>query len=143
MENFTPIASALGGVLIGLAAALMLLGLGRIAGVSGILFGILSRTSGDFGWRLAFVMGLVCGGLAMRAVAPQLFAFELDRSLGVIALAGLLVGAGTRMANGCTSGHGVCGVGRGSARSFAATGAFMITGVLTVFVTRQLLGGAP
>ena len=142
MEHFTPLASSIGGALIGLSAALMLLGLGRIAGVSGIFAGLVQRDRRELGWRLAFVLGLVAGGLIAQALAPELFRFALDRSLVAIAAAGLLVGVGTRLGNGCTSGHGVCGVSRGSTRSIAATAVFVATGILTVFVTQRVLGGS-
>jgi uncharacterized protein len=143
MEDFTPVSSILGGALIGLSAVLVLFGLGRIAGVSGIYGGLLQPRSGDFAWRLAFVLGLLGGGLVMVAIAPQRFSLGLDRTLLTVACAGLLVGIGTRMGNGCTSGHGVCGVGRGSTRSLIATLTFMTTGILTVFLTRHVLGGSP
>ena len=140
MEEFTPVASTLGGVLIGASAATMFLGLGRIAGVSGIVGGLLERPAGDSAWRLAFVLGLLLGGLSMFAIAPELFAVTTGHGLALIAGAGLLVGVGTRMGNGCTSGHGVCGVGRGSRRSIAATLTFVLTGMLTVFVMKHVLG---
>lgn len=140
MEGLTPWSSTLGGVLIGLSAATMLLGLGRIAGVSGILGGLLERPLGDTAWRLAFVLGMVLGGLAMSVLAPQLFAIPTDHPLAMVALAGVIVGIGTRMGGGCTSGHGVCGIGRGSPRSIAATLTFVATGVLTVFIAKHVLG---
>src|SRR5688500_2164298 len=112
MENFTPLSSTIGGAIIGLGAALMLFGLGRIAGVSGIFGGLLIRKAGDVLWRLAFVIGLVLGGALMFQLAPGMFAVDIDRSLLTVTLAGLLVGFGTRMGNGCTSGHGVCGISR-------------------------------
>lgn len=143
MHDFTPWTSLLGGLLIGLSAGLLLFGIGRIAGISGIFGGLLVRRPGDVAWRLAFVLGLVTGGLAMVSVAPELFAVRIDRSLGALAIAGLLVGFGTRMANGCTSGHGVCGLSRLSPRSLVATLTFMLTGAITVFITQHLLGGAP
>lgn len=143
MENFTPLASTLGGMLIGLSAALVLFGLGRIAGVSGIFGGLLLRKRGDVAWRLAFVLGLLVGGLVMASAAPQLFTVAIDRTLATVAVAGLLVGVGTRMGNGCTSGHGVCGISRGSPRSLVATLSFMATGILTVFLTQHVFGGTP
>ncbi|MBC7172428.1 MAG: YeeE/YedE family protein [Polyangiaceae bacterium] len=141
MENFTPLASTLGGMLIGLAAMIMLLGLGRIAGISGIFGGLVVPTRGDLSWRLAFVGGLVLGGIAMVIAAPQLFVVNIDRSLVAVASAGLLVGFGTRMGNGCTSGHGVCGLSRFSVRSLVATLTFIATGGITVFITQHVLGG--
>ncbi len=141
METFTPLSSALGGALIGLAAALMLFGLGRIAGISGIFGGLLLPKLGDVGWRLSFVLGLVLGGALMFQIAPAMFAVHIDRSLATIVVAGLLVGVGTRMGNGCTSGHGVCGISRLSPRSLVATVTFMATGALTVFLALHVFGG--
>lgn len=141
MENFTPLASTIGGVIIGLGAALMLFGLGRIAGISGVFGGLLMRKAGDVLWRFAFVLGLVLGGVLMFQLAPGLFAIDIDRSLLTVVFAGLLVGFGTRMGNGCTSGHGVCGISRLSPRSFVATVTFMVTGALTVFFTLHVFGG--
>ncbi len=141
MENFTPGMSTLGGLLIGLSAALVLFGLGRIAGISGIFGGLLFPKAGDIGWRAAFMAGLVFGGAVMSALYPALFAAS-PSSLFVVGAAGVLVGIGTRMGSGCTSGHGVCGISRGALRSIAATMTFMATGMLTVFVVRHVLGGA-
>jgi len=143
MENFTPVSSTIGGMLIGLSAALVLFGLGRIAGISGIFGGLLQPKSGDVAWRLSFVLGLVAGGLVMFSLAPALFAVGIERTLLTVAVAGLLVGVGTRMGNGCTSGHGVCGISRGSPRSLLATATFMVTGALTVFFTQHVFGGSP
>jgi uncharacterized membrane protein YedE/YeeE len=142
MENFTPIASTLGGVLIGLAAALLFLVNGRIAGISGILSGVLKPRSPEFDWKLAFVAGLVAGGGVMFFFMPEMFVDTLERSSGALIVAGLLVGFGTRLGNGCTSGHGVCGLARFSPRSLAITGAFMATGAASVYVVNHLLGGA-
>ena len=145
MPFFTPVPSAIGGALIGLSAAMMLLGLGRIAGISGIFGGLVVPRRGDVHWRLAFVGGLLLGGAAMTQIAPQLFVVRdvAARSIGVLALAGFVVGFGTRMGNGCTSGHGVCGLSRLSPRSLAATLTFMATGGATVYVTRHLLEVLP
>lgn len=140
MENFTPGMSTLGGLLIGLSAALVLFGLGRIAGISGIFGGLLFPKAGDIGWRGAFMAGLVLGGVVMSRLYPALFSAS-ESSLAVVGAAGVLVGVGTRMGNGCTSGHGVCGISRGALRSIAATMTFMATGMLTVFVVRHVLGG--
>jgi uncharacterized membrane protein YedE/YeeE len=142
MENFTPLASGFGGALIGLSAAIMLFGLGRVAGISGIFGGLLLRKAGDLAWRLSFVLGLILGGVLMSRVAPNLFAVTIDRSFLTIAAAGLLVGFGTRMGNGCTSGHGVCGLSRLSPRSLVATVTFMTTGALTVFLALHVFGGS-
>ena len=136
---FTPYASLAGGVLIGLAAAMLVLLNGRIAGISGILGGLLNPAKGDVSWRVAFVLGLVASPLlfALFAAAPSP---HVDASWGTLVLAGLLVGIGTRYGSGCTSGHGVCGLSRLSPRSLAATLAFMGAGFVTVFVIRHVLG---
>ena len=141
MEHFTPIASLIGGALIGLSAAALLLMNGKIAGISGISGGLLGAARGDRGWRWAFVAGLVAAGLAASFIAPDALAVSIERSTLVVIAAGLLVGLGTRIGNGCTSGHGVCGIGRLSGRSLVATVTFMATGLLTVFVTNHVLGG--
>jgi uncharacterized membrane protein YedE/YeeE len=130
-----------GGVLIGLAAVLHLLMQGRAAGCSGI-FGSVVTGAGTRDWRLAFVLGLVIAGVLLMAPLPDAFHNSLDRSVGATAVAGLLVGFGTRLASGCTSGHGVCGMARGSRRSIAATLTFMAVGMLTVFLVRVVAGGA-
>ena len=137
---FAPLA---GGVLIGLAAAVLLFFHGRIAGISGILGGALrTRQRGDLGWRLAFLVGLLLVGAVTALLTPAQLATTLDRSVGAMALAGLLVGFGTALGSGCTSGHGVCGISRLSKRSLVATATFMAVGALTVFVVNHLLGGA-
>jgi uncharacterized protein len=137
--NFDPLFSAfLGGCLIGLAAAIMLLWTGRIAGVSGVSKGLLDFKTGDIGWRVAFLSGLILGGLVFYWLQPGAFQIKLDRPLWLIAVAGLLVGAGQTLANGCTSGHGVCGVSRFSIRSIVATLTFMIAGFVTVFIYNGL-----
>jgi uncharacterized membrane protein YedE/YeeE len=143
METFTPVASTLGGVLVGVAATVLLLGLGRIAGVSGIFAGALAARPGETLWRVAFVLGLVAGGVAFARFAPEAFALPAERSLAVVGLAGALVGFGTRLGSGCTSGHGVCGVSRLSPRSLVATLSFVLTGGLTVFVVHHVFGGSP
>jgi uncharacterized membrane protein YedE/YeeE len=143
MTNFTPFASLAGGLLIGLAAALLLLFDGRIAGISGVLAGVLQPVRGDTLWRLLFLLGLVTGGVAMTFVRPDGAGAPAGagRPLPVVALAGLLVGFGTRLGNGCTSGHGVCGLSRLSARSLVATITFMLTAALTVLAAHFLGGG--
>jgi uncharacterized membrane protein YedE/YeeE len=140
MHDFTPIRSLLGGVLIGVAASLLFLGTGRVAGISGIIGGLLSRAHGSRAWRAWFLGGLLAGGLVLVAVQPSVFGTTTG-SLPVIGAAGLLVGFGARWGGGCTSGHGVCGLSRLSARALVATLTFIAAGVLTVFVVR-LLGGA-
>jgi uncharacterized protein len=142
MTNFTPFASLAGGLLIGISAAAMLLFNGKIAGISGILAGVLRPTKFDTSWRLCFVAGLMVGGLILRVILPQSFAFGIIRSTGVLAIAGVLVGMGTRLANGCTSGHGVCGVSRLSVRSMLATSIFIATGAAVVYAVNHLLGGS-
>jgi uncharacterized membrane protein YedE/YeeE len=137
-NNFTPWASLAGGTLIGLAAAAFVLLNGRIAGVSGILGGLLRPVKGDLGWRIAFIGGIVVAPLAYGLLAPLPVA-TIDAGSGLLVVAGLLVGAGTRYGSGCTSGHGVCGLSRLSPRSLAATAAFMAAGFATVFAVRHLI----
>ncbi|TKC98748.1 TSUP family transporter [Polyangium fumosum] len=131
----------LGGSLIGLAASILMLFHGRIAGVSGILGGVLSPKAGDVAWRVGFLLGMVAGGAALRALRPAAFPAAASGPLWLLAIAGLLVGYGTRLANGCTSGHGVCGISRLSARSLVATATFMFFAFVTVFVSTRILGG--
>jgi uncharacterized protein len=131
-----------GGALIGVAATLLLLLAGRVAGISGIVAGLLQPRSSDRGWRLAFVIGMFGTGALIAFIWPGAFAIEIARPLWLVALAGLLVGFGTRLGNGCTSGHGVCGLSRLSPRSLAVTLTFMVTGVLAATATRVLGGGA-
>lgn len=136
--HFTPWTSLAGGVLIGLAAAMLLLLNGKIAGISGILGGLLRPRAGDIGWRAAFIAGLVAAPLVYRLAAP-LPVVQVDTGTGWLVVAGLLVGLGTRYGAGCTSGHGVCGLSRLSLRSLAATATFMGAGFVTVFVVLHLL----
>jgi len=135
---FTPWSALAGGALIGLAAAMFVLLNGRIAGISGILAGLLVPRAGDVRWRVAFLLGLVIAPLLYETWRP-LPPIRVDATYGVLAVAGLLVGVGTRYAAGCTSGHGVCGLSRLSPRSLAATLVFMAAGFLTVFMWRGLL----
>ncbi|RJQ49256.1 MAG: YeeE/YedE family protein [Gammaproteobacteria bacterium] len=139
MEHFTPISATLGGLLIGLAAAGLLLFNGRIAGISGILGGLLDLPRGDVSWRGAFIAGLIAGGLLLLWFYPQALALPPDYSFATYAIAGLLVGYGTRLGSGCTSGHGVCGIARLSPRSLAAVATFMVSALVTVFVVRHVL----
>lgn len=134
--NFTPWSSLAGGILIGLAAAALLLLLGRIAGISGIVGGLLQPSKGDTGWRLAFVLGLLAAPTVYTLFQP-LPEIEVSTDLPVLLAAGLLVGVGTRYGSGCTSGHGVCGLSRLSPRSLAATLAFMAAGFATVYMVRH------
>ena len=140
MENFTPISALIGGMLIGLSAVLFMLLNGRIAGVSGIAGGLIVPVAGDWQWRLAFILGLIAGPLVYIALGGQLpdIQFPMASPLGLIA-AGLIVGFGTRLGGGCTSGHGVCGVSRLSVRSLVATGAFMFTGFATIYIIRHVM----
>jgi uncharacterized membrane protein YedE/YeeE len=137
MDNFTPVSARAGGVLIGLASVWLLAANGRIAGVSGILHGLFAQPPGDRAWRAAFIAGLIAAGLAW-----QLFVDVTPRQgfgLGWAALAGALVGFGTRVGGGCTSGHGVCGLGRLSVRSLVAVAVFMATGMAATFAMRHVL----
>lgn len=134
--NFTPWQSFFGGLLIGLATAAFLLLNGRIAGISGILGGLLRPANGDSAWRVAFLAGLILAPLVYGLAAP-LPVVSIDAGTTALLAAGLLVGLGTRYGAGCTSGHGVCGLSRGSLRSLAATVSFMLAGFLTVFLVRH------
>lgn len=136
-SSFTPWSSLAGGMLIGLAAALFALLNGRIAGISGILGGLLKPQQGDIAWRAAFILGIVGAPLAY-GVFSALPAIQVDAQFGALIAAGLLVGAGTRYGSGCTSGHGVCGLSRLSPRSLVATVTFMTAGFATVFLARHL-----
>ncbi len=140
MDKFTPVSALGGGLLIGLSAAILLLANGRIAGISGILDGALKPAGSETGWRLAFLVGLLAAVPVMALAGYALPAVRIDATLPVVALAGVLVGFGTRLGSGCTSGHGVCGIGRGSGRSIAATLTFMASAAATVFVARHVLG---
>jgi uncharacterized membrane protein YedE/YeeE len=147
--QFTPISSLCGGVLIGISASLLMLGLGRIAGITGIVGGVLRWRAADLAWRLWFLAGLVGSGIVLGRLRPDVFAGQITGQVGGhigrsslwLVMAGLLVGFGTRMGNGCTSGHGVCGVGRLSRRSIVATAVFITTGALTVLAIRHFPGG--
>ena len=138
--HFTPGAALVGGLIIGLAAAVLVLANGRIAGISGILGGLLQRPRGDMDWRIAFLAGLV-GAPMLAAVLGHPVVPEIAAGWGEVLAAGFLVGIGTRYAGGCTSGHGVCGLSRGSMRSLVATLTFMAAGIVTVFVMRHVVGG--
>lgn len=139
--NFTPWASLSGGVLLGVASAFFILVNGRVLGISGILGGLLPPKSGDAGWRVAFLLGMLAAPLAYRILAPEGFGQtpRIDADFATIVAAGLLVGLGTRYGSGCTSGHGVCGLSRLSPRSVVATLAFMGAGFAMVFVVRHIL----
>jgi uncharacterized protein len=137
MANFTPWSALAGGVLIGLASVWLLSANGRIAGVSGILHGMFAQPPGDRAWRVAFIAGLIAAGFAWQWFSPP--SETLSRHWAVVALAGALVGFGTRLGGGCTSGHGVCGLGRFSLRSLVAVVVFMAAGMAATFVVRHAL----
>ena len=141
MANFTPISAAIGGALIGLSAVLLMLFNGRIAGITGISAGIFDPLSSDRGWRGTFIVGLIAAPLSALLLGFKLPIPEMPTSYVTIAVAGLLVGFGTRLSNGCTSGHGICGIARLSPRSIAATGIFMIAAIVVVALTRHVIGG--
>ncbi len=141
MENFTPISGLIGGILIGAASVLLLIANGRIAGISGIVGGLLTPRAGELAWRALFVLGLVLGGIVWQLGSARPLPLDFQASTPVMIIAGLLVGFGTRLGSGCTSGHGICGISRLSARSIAATLVFMASGVITVFIARHVLGG--
>ena len=146
MENFTPLSATVGGLLIGLSATLLWVVNGRTAGISNVAGGIYPVRRGDELWRIVFLIGLPIGGWLGYVVGPAIFA-EIPRTLPVIDLAplwlviaGLLVGVGTRVGRGCTSGHGVCGLSRFSIRSVVAVATFMATAAITVFILRHVVG---
>ena len=146
MENFTPLSATVGGLLIGLSATLLWVVNGRTAGISNVAGGIYPVRRGDELWRIVFLIGLPVGGWIGYAFGPAIFA-EIPRTLPVIDLAplwlviaGLLVGVGTRVGRGCTSGHGVCGLSRFSIRSVVAVATFMATAAITVFIVRHVVG---
>ena len=141
MDNFTPISAAIGGGLIGFSAVLLMLFTGRIAGISGIFGGLLDPGNNDKGWRIAFIAGLILAPVISGWIGYPMPTPKMPASWTVIIAAGLLVGFGTRMGGGCTSGHGICGVARFSDRSIAATVIFMLAAIVTVAVTRHVLGG--
>jgi uncharacterized membrane protein YedE/YeeE len=141
IANFTPISAAIGGALIGLAAALMMLLTGRIAGITGILAGLLPQGASDMGWRIAFIAGLLLAPLIGSLGGYALAAPAIDDSWIVVIIAGLLVGYGTRLGGGCTSGHGVCGIARLSPRSIVATLVFMAVAIAVVAIRRHVIGG--
>ena len=140
MTNFTPLTALAGGALIGLSAALLMLASGRVAGISGIVGGLIGANRAEAAWRLAFILGLVAGAgiVGLAGFAP---AIEIDASWPVVIGGGILVGFGTRLGSGCTSGHGVFGIARLSRRSILATLLFMAAGAILVFLVRHLLAG--
>ncbi|MHC4514616.1 MAG: YeeE/YedE family protein [Planctomycetota bacterium] len=139
--DFTPLPALVGGLLIGSASALAVAMNGKIPGISGVFGRIFRGVSGDTMWRVVFVVGLVLGGALVFSAYPPAAAYRPSRSLVVTAAAGLLVGLGTRVGQGCTSGHGVCGLGRGSVRSLVATLTFMLWAFVTVYIMDHVVGG--
>ncbi|HBI3711801.1 TPA: YeeE/YedE family protein [Vibrio parahaemolyticus] len=139
MLNVIPWESLFGGILLGISATILLLVNGKIAGISGIMNGIMSPKKGDYSWRLLFAVGMIAGGLISVLMLGVAVPSTANLSLGMVIAAGLLVGIGTRLGNGCTSGHGICGMGRLSKRSIVATCVFMAVAGLTVFVRLQLV----
>ncbi|MCZ6472448.1 MAG: YeeE/YedE family protein [SAR324 cluster bacterium] len=142
MAEFEVVLPLVGGALIGLAAGLLMLLNGRVAGISGIFAALISLRMEERVWRVLFIAGLIAGGLIFMAANPQVFPERFERSLPAMAIAGLLVGFGTRLGGGCTSGHGVCGISRLSVRSIVATLTFILTGAITVYVVSHVMGGA-
>lgn len=142
MEINSILYSLLGGAIIGLAVTLMLLFNGRVTGISGILASSLAKPSQQGLWRWMFLAGMIVGGLIMYQISPELFVNVSGRSLGAVAIAGLLVGYGTVMGSGCTSGHGICGLSRFSVRSLLATMTFMLFGFFSVQFVNYFLGGS-
>ena len=141
MENFTPYSAFFGGTLIGISASMLMLLNGRIAGISGIVKGLLKPSNcSEINWRIAFLAGLVFGGLGYAMVFPVQITLPQGINMLTLIIGGLLVGFGTAMGNGCTSGHGVCGMSRFSIRSIVATMTFLSTGMLTVYIIRHVLG---
>lgn len=140
MTEFTPIASTVGGMLIGLSAVLLMLSMGKIAGISGIVSRLLPPVADDYGWRIAFVVGLVSAPLLAQFATGSAVEQTVSSNMALMATAGLLVGFGSVFGSGCTSGHGVCGISRLSGRSIAATLTFMLAAVVTVFIVRHIAG---
>lgn len=141
MANFTPISAAIGGALIGLSAVLLMLFNGRIAGITGIAGGLIDPTGTDRFWRVAFLAGLIAAPLSAMLIGYAVPVPQMPASMITVAVAGLLVGFGTRLSNGCTSGHGICGVARLSTRSITATAVFMAAAIVVVALTRHVIGG--
>lgn len=140
MADFSPVSAAIGGALIGLAATLLMLFTGRIAGISGIFAGCLGFSMDDKSWRIAFIAGLLLAPLTAALLGYPMPSPQMPASWSLIVVAGLLVGFGTRLSGGCTSGHGVCGIARLSARSIVATVIFMTTAIVVVAISRHVLG---
>ncbi|MGC2412198.1 MAG: YeeE/YedE thiosulfate transporter family protein [Stellaceae bacterium] len=141
MENFTPLSALIGGALIGLAAVILWAANGRVAGISGIVGGLVTPAAGDSGRRIAFLLGLCAAPLVYWAAGGGFPSITISSSLPLLVAGGLLVGFGTRLGGGCTSGHGVCGMARLSPRSLTATVVFMTAGFAATFAVRHLIGG--
>jgi len=139
VENFTPVSAFLGGSLIGLSVILLLLYNGRTAGISGIMNGVFLSPENEQRWRLAFLLGLILGAVIFQQIMPNFIQFRSDYPLVLVAIGGFLVGVGTRLSSGCTSGHGICGIANLSRRSIIATLCFMASGFITVFITKHVL----
>ncbi|HHZ67073.1 MAG TPA: YeeE/YedE family protein [Alphaproteobacteria bacterium] len=142
MYNFTPLSALAGGILIGLSAVLLLTVNGRIAGISGIVHGIVApEKPNDLDWRLLFLVGLIAGAFLYRLLNGMDTSIALEASILIVGGGGILTGIGTAVGSGCTSGHGICGLARRSSRSLAATITFMLVGGITVFILRHVIGG--
>lgn len=139
MHDLTPVSALVGGALITLSLGVMLVGTGRIAGLSGLFAGVLRGPAGDRGWRATFLLAALAVGIVFALARPETFDTEVRAPLWLVAVAGALVGAGTRLSNGCTSGHGLCGLSRFSKRSLVATATFFACGVATATITGRLL----
>jgi uncharacterized membrane protein YedE/YeeE len=139
MENFTPISGLTGGLLIGLSTVLLILFNGRIAGISGIIGGLLVGKGSEIGWRAVFLVGLLLGAFVYVLATGVALPVDIQVSLPVLVVAGLLLGFGARLGSGCTSGHGICGIARFSKRSIVATLVFFATAIITVFLTHHVL----
>jgi uncharacterized protein len=141
MTNFTPVSAAIGGVLIGLSAVLLMLFTGRIAGISGIFGGLINPRTSDRAWRVAFIVGLIAAPVIAALAGYPVPMPQMPASYVTIIVGGLLVGFGTRLGTGCTSGHGICGIARLSPRSIAATSVFTVTAIVVVALSRHVFGG--
>jgi uncharacterized protein len=139
VENFTPVSGLIGGLLIGLSTVLLILFNGRIAGISGIVGGLLARKGTEIGWRAVFVVGLLLGAFVYMLATGDALPVNVQASMPVLVVAGLLAGFGTRLGSGCTSGHGVSGIARFSRRSIVATLVFFVTAIFTVFLAHHVL----
>ena len=139
MENFTPYSAMLGGAIIGLSATLLLLFNGRIAGISSIMNGVFNSPKNEMSWRSAFLVGLIVGALLFQFIAPDFIAPRQGYPLWLVAVGGFLVGIGTRLGSGCTSGHGICGIANLSLRSIYATLTFMVSGFITVYLLKHIV----